>query len=271
MHRKAVFVTWVCWARVRGEGECSVRVHIQGRKGIPGSTSAFDAYLGFADMGFEVDIFNDPKDVLGAPREDVVVGGVGVVRACLTALGAKCPDIDCPEELEGFLGRRIWRSTIDQVSCDVDSWPVFVKPVEEKRFTGCVIRSTADLVGKGCCGENFPVICSDVIDIRSEYRCFVRRGEILDVRHYRGDWSIAPSREVVESVIDSYASAPAGYAADFGVTAKDETVLVEVNDGYSLGSYGLWHDLYAQLLSARWAELVGVADPCDFGLEIPAL
>lgn len=47
--------------------------------------------------------------------------------------------------------------------------------------------------------------------------------------------------------------------------------LVEVNDGFSLGSYGLWHDLYARLLSARWAELVGVSDPCDFGLEIPSM
>jgi hypothetical protein len=34
------------------------------------------------------------------------------------------------------------------------------------------------------------------------------------------------------------------------------TILVEVNDGYSLGHGGLVADLYARLLLARWDELV---------------
>ena len=248
-----------------------MKVHVQGRNGVPGSVSAFNAYLGFCDMGFEVEVFDDPASLQGAAREDVVVGGVGVVRARLRALGVNCPSINYPEELEAYLGRRVWRSTIDQVSCDIESWPLFVKPVEEKRFTGCVIKSTTDLMGKGCQDDNFEVICSDAVEMLSEYRCFVRRGEILDVRHYRGDWSLAPSREVIESAVAAYVSAPAGYAADFAVNGKGETILVEVNDGCSLGSYGLWHDLYAQLLSARWAELVGVDDPCDFGIAIPPM
>lgn len=58
--------------------------------------------------------------------------------------------------------------------------------------------------------------------------------------------------------------APAGYAADFGVTGDGRTLLVEINDGYPLGCYGLQHNLYAQLLSARWAELVGTEDECNF-------
>ena len=154
------------------------------------------------------------------------------------------------------------------MNTEVSSWPLFVKPVEGKRFTGCVVASTKDLVGKGCCGEDFPVICSEVVDFVSEYRCFVRHGEILDVRRYRGDWSKAPSREVVERAIAAYDSAPAGYAADFGVTSDGRTLLVEVNDGYSLGPYGLWPEPYAQLLSARWAQMVGTY-PCDFGVPVP--
>ncbi len=248
-----------------------MRAFIQGKNGIPGSVSAYDAYAGFKDMGIETVVFDRLESLETAEREDVVVGGIGVVRSHLAALGVDAPDIDYPEELAGFLGRKVWGSTIDQVSCDVDSWPLFVKPVEEKRFTGCVVHSTADLVGKGCSRENFDVICSDVVSMVSECRCFVRRGEILDVRHYRGDWSVAPNRKVVEEAIEAYTSAPAGYAADFAVTAEGETILVEVNDGYALGSYGLWHDLYAQLLSARWSELVGVPDPCDFGLPIPPI
>jgi hypothetical protein len=258
---------WDNWAVRR----VVMKVYVQGRHGIPGSVSSYDAYLGFCDMGFEVVVFDDPKDLRNATKEDLVVGGIGIVRSHLENLGANCPDIDYPEELSRFLCRKLWRTTIDRVNCEVDSWPVFVKPVEEKRFTGCVIRSTADLIGKGCRGDNYEVICSEPVNMLSEYRCFVRRGEILDVRHYRGDWSLAPNRAVIEAAASAYTSAPAGYAADFAVTDKGETVLVEVNDGYSLGSYGLWHDLYAQLLSARWFELVGSPDPCDFGLPIPPI
>ena len=76
-----------------------------------------------------------------------------------------------------------------------------MKPVEGKRFTGCVVASTKDLIRKGCRGEDFPVIYSEVVDFVSEYRRFVKYGEILDVRHYRGDWSKAPSREVIEQAI----------------------------------------------------------------------
>lgn len=56
---------------------------------------------------------------------------------------------------------------------------------------------------------------------------------------------------------------PPGYAAGFGVTRGGRTLFIEVNDGYSLGSYGLQRNLYAQLLSARWAELTGTADKCE--------
>ena len=248
-----------------------MRAYIQSRNGIPRGMSQYTAWLGFRNMGFETVPFETVDDLNACDREDVIVGGLGVVRARLRTLGADTSEINYPEELHPFLGRRLWRTTIDHVSTEVDSWPLFVKPVEGKRFTGCVVASTKDLVGKGCCGEDFPVICSEAVDFASEYRCFVRYGEILDVRHYRGDWSEAPSRAVVERAIAAYASAPAGYAADFGVTSDGRTLLVEVNDGYSLGPYGLWPELYAQLLSARWAQMVGTDDPCDFGLPVPGM
>ena len=53
------------------------------------------------------------------------------------------------------------------------SWPVFIKSVKEKRFTGCVVSSTADLVGKVCLSENFLVICGNALDMKLEYCLFV--------------------------------------------------------------------------------------------------
>ena len=39
--------------------------------------------------------------------------------------------------------------------------------------------------------------------------------------------------------------------------------MVEVNDGFALGTYGTDAVEYAKLLSARWCELVGIHDECD--------
>lgn len=56
--------------------------------------------------------------------------------------------------------------------------------------------------------------------------------------------------------------------ARFGVEPEHKrggrALLVEVNDGYALGCYGLQRNLYAKLLSARWAQLVGVPDERAF-------
>ena len=63
---------------------------------------------------------------------------------------------------------------------------------------------------------------------------------------------------------------PAGRAIDLGVTSDGRTLLVEVNDGFALGSYGLDDVTYALLLSARWAELVGTEDPLR-GRPVPVM
>lgn len=133
-----------------------MRAFIQSRNGIPRGTSQYTAWLGFRNMGFETVPFETVDDLCTCEREDVVVGGPGIVRARLRALGVDASEIDYPEELRPFLGRRLWKTTIDHVNTEVGTWPLFVKPVEGKRFTGCVVAGTKDLIGKGCCGEDFP-------------------------------------------------------------------------------------------------------------------
>jgi hypothetical protein len=55
---------------------------------------------------------------------------------------------------------------------------------------------------------------------------------------------------------------PAAFGNDFGVAADGRTLLVEVNDAYSLGYVGLRTVPYANMLEDRWVELVaGVGRP----------
>lgn len=244
-----------------------MKVYIQSKEnGIPHNDNFYSAYEGFLGMGFEVIPFWTPEQLSLAEREDIAVGYVGTVRRRLYELGITAPEMDYPEPLKKYLGRKVWPSTINTVSNNPELWPVFVKSVENKKFTGVTVRSTKDLIGCGCWGRDAEVICSEIIDLRAEWRTFVRYGKILDVRPYKGDWRRHYDPNVIENAVKEFAGAPKGYAADFGVTAEGKTVLIEVNDGYALGSYGLNENSYAKLLSARWAELTGTEDECAFDI-----
>lgn len=244
-----------------------MKAYIQSDKnGIPCNYNFMSAYQGFREMGFETIMFNNRSELHGNIPEDVVVGYVDTVRYAINCFGITAPEMDYPDELNGYLGRKIWNTKINEIAGSPELWPVFVKPVEDKQFTGVVVKSPKDIIGAGICGENQPVLCSEVVNFVSECRCFVRYGKILDVRHYRGNWRLRPDAATIEKAVRNFSSAPAGYAIDFGLTDQGETLLIEVNDGYSLGCYGLVYLDYAKLLSARWAELTGTTDECAFDI-----
>ncbi|RYD88657.1 MAG: DUF4343 domain-containing protein [Sphingobacteriales bacterium] len=182
-------------------------------------------------------------------------------------LGIQLPDEDMsyPESLRGYLGRNIWTSTADEIAADPTKWDVFIKPKSDlKRFTGKHIRGIADLRNIGDQGRNTPVWVSEPVRFMREWRVFVRYGRIMGIRPYKGDYRVHYDVAVIESAIRDFAGAPAGYAIDFGVTDDGRTLLIEVNEGYSIGAYGLYYTDYAKLLSARWAQLTGYEDLCNF-------
>lgn len=131
-----------------------------------------------------------------------------------------------------------------------DNWNVFIKLVEDKKFTGVVVRSTKDWVGCGTYGEDPDMLCSEIVKFAAEWRCFVRYGNILDVRRYKGNWRAHFDCAVVEHAVAQFHSAPTEYSADFGLTDQGKTILIEVNDGYALEHYGLFSVSYAKLLAA---------------------
>lgn len=67
--------------------------------------------------------------------------------------------------------------------------------------------------------------------------------------------------DIIENAINDFKDIPAGCSLDFGVTNDGRTLLIEMNDGMALGSYGLSDIAYALLLIARWCELINIEDP----------
>lgn len=233
-------------------------------KGLPADYDFFNAYSGFVEMGVETVFFNNYEQLCASDKCDVVVGYVGPVQVRLNDFNIKIPDIDYPDSISAYLGRTIRKSTINTIAGSPDEWNVFVKPVHNKAFKGRVVNSAKGLIGCGTCGSDTEVYVSDIVNFVSEYRAFVRYGEILDIRHYGGSWDIFPDPKVIKDCIISFTDSPKAYAADFGVTADGRTLLIEINATCSIGSYGLNVVQYAKLLSARWAELTATADECAF-------
>ena len=165
---------------------------------------------------------------------------------------------DYPEELTGFLGRTIRKIRLEEVR--KEKLPVFIKPLEEKAAPGIVVNAWSDLWEYDRLDQKTEIYCSEVVNFISEWRCFLLYGQVVGTCFYYGDPSVECDKSVIDAAVKAYVSMPAGCAMDFGVTDDGRTLLVEVNDGFSLGSYGLEDTLYAKLLTARWAELNGTED-----------
>lgn len=221
----------------------------------------------FSARGYTVDLFTEKvlaRRRLPLDKSCLVAGDVAVVILALKQLGVPVPlPDDYPECLRIFLRRRVWETTLDAVRERVyrgDSQPFFIKPKDRlKRFTGKVVESYSDLASLFNVSKQTPVLCSEVVKWRSEYRVFVINGQIRGIRHYLGNPAVPLNEDVVLSAIDTLeneGNAKAAYGIDFGVLENGETALVELNDGYSLGSYGLDRSVYADLILTRWTELM---------------
>ena len=222
------------------------------------------AVYGFSYMGWEVNYFvKDIPEYLS--KDDIVVGYISTIKRALIQLGIEPPlELDYPEELSHYYGRKIWKSNIDYISIHPELYPVFIKPIKGKQFDGRLVSSFKDLIGTGKKDYSPEIWCAEPVNFISEYRCFIRYGKIGDMRRYKGDWKIYPNINIIESCLKDFIKQPAGFSMDFGITDDGRTLLIEINDGFSLGSYGLFYIDYAKLISARWYEMVGIHDKCLF-------
>lgn len=214
------------------------------------------AFAGCKQMGIPVVKYKAVYSITDNAPEDPVIGTVSDVEVALERFGIKLVPLDYPEELMPFTGRKIWKSTLFTITSNPDDWHVFVKPVEDiKRFRGTVLDKSEDLIKLGGGLEDIDVWCSEKVNFVSEWRLWVLKGKIVGLTPYRGRWDVFPDPKILKEAVRAYHTQPAGYAIDFGITDTGKTLLVEVSDGYSLASFGLFPPLYMNILAVRWSEL----------------
>lgn len=135
---------------------------------------------------------------------------------------------------------------------------LFIKPYEIKLFTGLVLD--------GCqysCLETLPedtkVMAYKPFTHRlvSEWRIYIWNGRIEDARNYSGEVLATPSVNYIEKVIEMDCKGfPVAYTMDVGVLANGMHEVVEFNDMWAIGNYGIPNDIYLRMLRDRYFEII---------------
>lgn len=232
--------------------------------------NCYSSAEGFHRMGYEIvkfklndTILMDPHGIFSdfIKKEDVAHGGIIAMRNLFDMFGVPQPEIHNPHKhLRDYLGRNVSETTYGEILhrfSHENPRPVFIKPLNEhKLFTGKVIYSYADLISLAGLPNETKILQSDVLNIVSEYRCFVNRRGLLGCKNYTGDFTKLPNFDMVYSAIKDYNEQPISYSLDFGITDKGVTHLIEINDGFALGAYGLNPIYYCKFIRDRWHEII---------------
>lgn len=84
-------------------------------------------------------------------------------------------------------------------------------------------------------------LISNVVDIMSEYRCFVSDMSIKAIQFYDGDCTVFPNISLLREMVGKYylvQNRPKSYTMDIAVLKNGRTVILEVHPVVSVGTYG---------------------------------
>lgn len=231
-------------------------VYIKSQNNFPITEWACDAYMGFRESQVSIVLFEDIEEVPVYTR-NIVVSGIDETNKFLEKLGLPPKmNMNIPQELLHYAGREIGYTNMGGL-CKERKVPLFVKPNgKAKEFIAGVISKESTYDYLDTLDPNLLVLTSEVVDFVSEYRGYVYDRKLQGLYWYIGDFRVFPDTSIIEKAISEFTTQPAGYSIDFGVTSDGRTLLIECNDGFSLGNYGLTPTKYSKLLAKRWLEMV---------------
>lgn len=231
----------------------------------------YSAKLGANEIGIKVKTFEDSSTIPGDPT-NIVVGSVEMCSEWLNAHGYGAPPAIDVYLFAQFTGRSMYTTDMNDLyttskNIPLSEWkPVFIKPYKEiKAFTGFVVDDPRliSLFSDRFEGE---ILVQDVIDIVSEYRVYIKGDRIIGVCNYSGDPLIFPDPIFIQECVDFSVKIidNLSFALDFAVLANGETTLIEANDGWAIGNYGVEPYYYYLFVRDRWLQMTGIRHKTDF-------
>jgi hypothetical protein len=193
-------------------------------------------------------------------KYDIIIGSVEATNVFFKACGIETPKyLGYPSELKIFLARYLDDCKFGDLK-KIFKYPYFIKPMNDvKLFTGEVITTDEQLSylnEYGGVSYETEVFVSAVLPpIASEYRCFVHEDRLVGIQYYLGDFSKYPNVEMIHDMIRCYKTSNCAYTLDIGVLENGSTVLIEINDMWAIGSYGMDAKTYSLMCVRRMREI----------------
>ena len=229
----------------------------------------YSSYRPLVDMGFEPKKFNNFSELKNINKNDIIIGCIESTEYFFKNNYNFIPKpITYPKCLSVYLDRNIksmYYSKLKQlINKNKIQFPIFIKPKNKlKAFTGGVYKNITDFnyIENYDVKDisNLEVYISDVIDIKSEYRCFVYKNKLVGIQHYSGDFKSFLNnnnlKKIFKIIKDFKDVSPISYTLDIGKTINSQIELIEINDFWAIGSYGFDNKLYASMLRDRFIEI----------------
>jgi hypothetical protein len=235
--------------------------YIEYKEGFPKNVDLAIAAIGFKELEVEVRTFTY-EDLISGKFDKILhlhifVGVVDTMNYIFNKLGKYPKQITFPKERThfkfGLLGEVIEKFQLYKK-------PVFVKSVAIKGFDGVLIEKEMDLSFLKPHPKDTPVGYCDKIEMTSEFRIYIHNGQVVDFKNYSGDQkeylNAGNWKDIEEQIKVNFDSGfPIAYSMDIAL-GPGLICIVEYNDFWALGNYGMEQQAYARCLKARYFEII---------------
>jgi hypothetical protein len=232
-----------------------VYIHADSDRKLPHNFDAACALYGAIESVQDVRLTTIEEVVSGKfdtlIRKRLFAGSVEFMQAVFTRVGATAHSLN-------YLKEDYVHTTLSDVRRRVNQGEIwFVKPVYIKLFTGMVFDA-GTIMQLSSYPDDVEVLISEPYDspILSETRCYVNKNKIIDARNYAGDFRIQPDWDQADLLVRSFRSTPCAFTVDIGVLENSLNVVIEYNDMWAIGNYGLENAEYFRLLKERYFEIM---------------
>lgn len=186
-------------------------------------------------------------------KNNLFVGSVEFMRAVFNLVGVEDPRV--PENSN----RPFDVITLGEAKSRAKSGEkLFIKPFEIKLFTGFVIDQMQHTSINGI-PDDTKLMAYKPFEhrIESEWRCYIFNNRVEYIGNYSGDLYVNIDGSYLNKVIDENKDKfPCAYTIDIGVLSNGENVVIEYNDMWAIGNYGMPNDIYLRMLKKRYQEIL---------------
>lgn len=194
---------------------------------------------------------------------NVIVGSVESCEIVLNNMKLEVPPPIDMLKLAPISGRKFEVKTKEKFLEYYELFPYFIKPYDKhKQFPAFIAKDKGDVLMYTNKINNVNFLISNPLSIISEYRLYINKKKILGMKHYSGDPFVYPDPLFIKKALDfCYKNLNLlSYSLDFGILQTGETILIEAQDAWAIGNYGLEPYDYIKFVKDRWLQITKILE-----------